>query len=81
MCFFYVAYLLLWRHNKEVRNVTTVVTGKKTFEQMFESSLTDLIKEGAIVERYEKTRYFYYAMLSLSLSISLFVCFIIMKLW
>lgn len=71
--FFYVAYLLLWRHNKEIRNVTTEVLDKSRFERYFNDSLDSLIERGILKEVYEKTKYFYYALWCLFISV-LCVC-------
>lgn len=71
--FFYVAYLILWRHNKETRNVTTEVLDKSRFERYFNDSLDSLIERKILKEVYEKTQYFYYALGCLLISV-LCVC-------
>lgn len=69
--FFYVVYLVMWRQNKELRNVTTRVVNKKLFEEYFDYPLDFHVKSGIVKFYYEKTKYFYFALLALFISVVL----------
>lgn len=66
---FLVAYLILWRHNKEIRTVSTSVLDRDSFQRYFDCNLDELISRGIIKFTYEKTKYYYFALGSLSLSV------------
>lgn len=69
--FFYVVYLVMWRQNKELRNVTTRVVNKKLFEEYFDYPLDFHVKSRIVKFNYEKTKYFYFALLALFISVLL----------
>ncbi len=69
--FFYVVYLVMWRQNKELRNVTTDVVDRNMFEKYFDYPLDYHVKRGFVKFHYEKTKYFYFALLALVVSVVL----------